>query len=99
MTTLKIQPFKNRQTGNTAEMVIDGDGLCTQYVESCAHGTVKAWIDDEETFWATWTPRPAVYPTERATCHTCLDDVLSGLEVELEAKDGHCPWRSDRTGF
>ena len=29
----------------------------------------------------------------------CLDDALSGLESELEAKSGACPWHSETTGL
>jgi hypothetical protein len=98
MTTLKIQPFKNPQTGNTAEMVIDGDGLCTQYLEICASGKVKAGIDYEEGFWASWTLEGEAYPAAYVAEYACLDDALSGLEAELEAKDGDCPWYSETTG-
>jgi hypothetical protein len=99
MTTLKIQPFKNPQTGNTAEMVIDGDGLCTQYLEICASGRVKAGIDHEETYWATWIAADDIYPSAYVDDCPCLDDALSGLESELEAKDGDCPWYSETTGL
>jgi hypothetical protein len=99
MTTLKIKEFKNHQTGNTAEMVMDDNGLCSQYVEVCAIGTVKAGQDHEESFWASWTPEGQAYSTDCVADCACLDDALSGLEAELEAKDGDCPWYSETTGL
>jgi hypothetical protein len=99
MTTLRIKPFKNSQTGNVAEMVIDADGICTQYLETCASGKVKAGQDHEESFWASWTPEHEAYSTDCVAHCSCLDDALSGLEAELEAKDGDCPWYSETTGL
>jgi hypothetical protein len=99
MTTLRIQPFKNPQTGNIADMVIDGDGLCTQYLEICDKGRVKAGIDHGDTFWASWTPEGKAYPSAYVAEYACLDDALSGLESELQAKDGDCPWHSETTGL
>jgi hypothetical protein len=98
VTTLKIQLFKNPQTGNTAEMVIDGDGLCTQYLEVCTGGVVNAGQDHEGTYWATWIPADEVYPSAYVAEEACLDDALSGLEVELIPKDSD-RWHSERTGF
>jgi hypothetical protein len=99
MTTLKIKPFKNPQTGNVAEMVIDADGLCTQYLEICATGTVKAGHDHQVTFWAVWIPVDEIYPSVCVDYCPCLDDALSGLESQLQAKDGVCPWHSETTGL
>jgi hypothetical protein len=99
MTTLKIQPFKNPQTGNVAEMVIDADGLCTQYLEICTHGVVKAGTDHEEMYWASWTSEGEIFPSVYVDDCPCLDDALSGLESQLEAKDGVCPWHSETTGL
>jgi hypothetical protein len=99
MTNLKIKPFKNSQTGNTADMVFDGNGLCTQYLEICAHGTVKAGQDHEESFWASWTPEGQAYSTDCVADCACLDDALSGLESELEAEGDTRPWHSETTGF
>ena len=98
MTTLNIRPFKNPQTGNIAEMVIDGDGLCTQYLEICARGRVKAGTDYEEGFWASWTPDGESYPSAYVDEYACLDDALSGLESELDKQDGS-RWHSETTGL
>jgi hypothetical protein len=99
MTTLKIQPFKNPQTGNTAEMVIDSDGLCIHYLEICTQGVVKAGTDHEESFWASWTPEGQAYSTDCVADCACLDDALSGLESELKAEGDTRPWHSETTGF
>ena len=99
MTTLNIKPFKNPQTGNMAEMVIDGDGMCINYLEICTTGKVEAGLDHEDLFWANWIPKGECYAAAHVIGEACLDDALSGLESELEAKSGACPWHSETTGL
>jgi hypothetical protein len=100
MQTLKLGTLKNSQTGNTAELLINEDDLCLFYREPCELGLVEAGQDHEGTYWATWTPKGAIYSVAHSTDNPCLDDALSGLETEIEEIcDAPRPWYSETTGL
>jgi hypothetical protein len=98
MQSLKLQTFKNIQTGNVAELLIDDSGLCVYYQEICAQGIVKAGHNQDETFWASWTPEDSL-ALLMASDWPCLDDALSELETVMEAELETQPWYSETTGL
>jgi hypothetical protein len=97
MQSLKLQTFKNIQTGNVAEMLID-DGVCVYYKEICAQGVVKAGQNQDEMFWAFWTPETGIAVLMASEC-PCLDDALSDLEDVMGAELSPMPWYSETTGL
>lgn len=100
MQTLKLGTFKNPQTDNTAELLMDQDDTCLYYKEICVLGVVEAGLDHEGTYWATWTPKGEVYSEACSTDNPCLDDALSGLETEMDSIYGvPRPWHSETTGL
>jgi hypothetical protein len=101
MQDLKLQTFKNLQTGNIAQIVINttDSGLCVYYYEACPQGLVKAGADHEDMWWASWTPKDSTNPTISTSDCPCLDDALEGLETAMEAELASQPWWSDITGM
>jgi hypothetical protein len=95
---LELQEFKNPQTGNIAQVLIDSGGCCTYYEECCAHSVVKAGVNEEEMYWATWTLDDSVISV-KVNDHNCLDDALSALEDEIKKSIKPMPWRSETTGM
>ena len=98
MQALKIQTFKNIQTGNVAEMLIDDSGVRIYYQEICAQGVVKAGQNHDEMFWASWTPETGIAQLMASEC-PCLDDALSDLEDVMGAEISPMPWHSETTGL
>jgi hypothetical protein len=100
MQTLKLGTFRNVQTGNTAELVLDQSGICIFYKEICALGTASAGLEPAEgTYWAAWTPKNTTLPVAQSTNNSCLDDALSGLETELADFCIPRPWYAGTTGL
>jgi hypothetical protein len=97
MQTLKLETFKNIQTGNTAEMLTNDDVRCLYYKEICALGVAEGGRDNEGTYWATWTPKGTTYPVYQSIDNPCLDEALRNLEYEIE--DVPRPWYSGTTGL
>jgi hypothetical protein len=87
MQALKIQTFKNIQTGNVAEMLIDDSGVCIYYQEICAQGVVKAGHNQDEIFWASWTSEQG--SVLKVSEWPCLDDALSRLEIVMGKSVSH----------
>lgn len=93
---LELQEFKNPQTGNIAQMLIDPGGWCVYYEECCARSVVKAGQDEDEMYWATWALDDSVISL-KVNDYTCLDDALSALETEMEKSIKLMPWHSEAT--
>ncbi len=103
---LELQEFPNPQTGNIAQVLIDPGGCCVYYEECCHKSVVKAGLDEEEMYWATWAlDEDLMYWTActsddgilslKVNDHACLDDALSALEAEMEKSLKPMPWHSE----
>jgi hypothetical protein len=49
--TLKLETFKNSQTGNTAELLMNEDNICLYYREPGELGLVEAGQDHKGAYW------------------------------------------------
>lgn len=98
MQSLKLQTFKNAQTGNIAEILINGSDMCVYYQENCLKGIVRAGHDQDDMFWASWSNENGL-TTLTTNDWPCLDDALNGLESIIETELQPQLWYSDNTGF
>jgi hypothetical protein len=103
---LKLETFKNSQTGNTAELLMNEDNICLYYREPGELGLVEAGQDHKGAYWATWTSKSPIYLEHEedymeaeSTGNRCLDDALNSLECELVEIYDAPPWRSWLQGF
>jgi hypothetical protein len=100
MPDLQLRTFNNTQTGNIAEMTIDGSEACVYYVERCTHGVVNAGQDHQELFWATWTTNEGIPYENAAINQPCLDSALRELESILgDELTTFIPWHPETTGY
>jgi predicted RNase H-like HicB family nuclease len=97
MQTLKTKNFRNIQTGNVAELVID-NGICVYYKEACTWGIVAAGINEDGCYWASWASWESTHPYGISDAAS-LDDALIGLESLLEETAESNYWHHAITGY